>query len=343
MTNNQQPHKVNYKDRKMIDFLEDRCFRNWILFPEEIVDETNRQWEIVVQQNKFARQAKYVLVSLKAYFDRSDMSQEDIQVRLENEIEKYRLRRNDKRQQRSGRIWIGSAAAGTLILIGLFFIVKWMNRPLDVYQTGFGERITITLPDSSIIQLNSNSTLTWDRKWEKENQRVVKLDGEAFFKVRNHGNMPFLVNTDDVTIHVIGTEFNVNSRRLQTQVYLEEGKVDVAIVKRPGETIEMVPGEQLVYQAQTNKVEKTSIKAAEEISAWKEGLLIFRDEPLMKVLEAVSDIYGKEFVTKDSALLHRNITTTIPLTNWEVSLMAIQLAMKLDVKQEKDTIRIKER
>jgi len=306
------------------------------------MDETNGQWEKVIEQNKFARQAEYVLVSLKAYFDRSDLSQEDIQIRLENEIEKYRHGRNDKRQQRSGTLWIGSAAAAMLLLVGIFFISKWMNRPLEVYQTGFGERISIALPDSSIIQLNSNSTLSWDRKWEKENQRVVKLDGEAFFQVRNLDNMPFKVNTDDVTIHVIGTEFNVNSRRQQTQEYLEEGKVDVTIVKHPEENIEMAPGEELVYHAPTDQVEKKSMKAAEEISAWKEGLLIFRDEPLMKVLEAVSDIYGKEFMTKDSALLHRNITTTIPLTNWEVSLMAIQLAMKLDVEEKNDTIRIKE-
>ena len=58
------------------------------------------------------------------------------------------------------------------------------------------------------------------------------------------------------------------------------------------------------------------------------------------VLESISDIYGKEFVTKDTALLHRNITTTIPLTNWDVSLTAIQLAMRLEVEEMKDTVRI---
>ncbi len=328
----------------MIDFLEDPEFRDWILHPEEIqVDGIRPDWDEIVHQYKPAQQARYILISLKSYFERHQLSEEAIQSRLQVEIEKYRLLGKTFQRRRTRTIWAGRTAAGVLLLIGLFFILKWMNRPLDVYRTDFGERITIALPDSSIIQLNSNSTLTWNRKWEKDNQRVVNLDGEAFFQVRNKNNMPFQVNTDDLTVHVIGTQFNVNSRRQQTQIYLEEGKVDVAVKNQPERKYMMGPGDELVYQAQSDRVEKKNIRGAEEVSAWKEGLLIFRDEPLLKVLESVSDIYGKEFVTKDSALLHRNITTTIPLTNWEVSLMAIQLAMKLEVEQENDTIRIKEK
>ena len=343
MTNNQQPKNINYKDSRMIDFLEDPNFRNWILYPEEMADETIRRWEKVVEQNKHARHARYVMQSLKAYFDRSELSEADVQARLEAEIQKYRRRQKVEQRKRITVIWTWSAAATVLLLVGLVFLLQWFNRPIESYKTGFGERMSITLPDESTIELNSNSELTWNRDWETSGERIVKLNGEAFFKVKNRNNMPFRVNTDDVTIHVIGTEFNVNSRRQQTQVYLEKGKVNVAIVKHPEETVEMEPGEELVYQAQTDKVEKKSIKGAEEISSWKEGLLIFRDEPLVKVLKSVSDIYGKEFVTKDSALLHRNITTTIPLTNWEISLTAIQLAMKLDIQEENDTIRIKQR
>lgn len=341
--NKNSSQKTNYTDRKTIDFLEDQCFRNWILYPEEITEETSRRWGKVVEQNKYAGQARYIMQSLKAYFDQNVMTDADIQVRLESEIEKYRRRQKAGQRKKAIVLWIGSAAAAVLFLVGLVFVLQWINRPLETYKTGFGERMSITLPDESTIELNSNSELTWNRDWEKSGERIAVLSGEAFFKVKNRDNMPFRVNTDDVTIHVIGTEFNVNSRRQQTQVYLEEGKVDVAIVKQPGKTIEMEPGEELVYQAGTDKVKKKMIKAAEEVSAWKEGLLIFRDEPLVKVLESVSDIYGKEFVTKDSVLLHRNITTTIPLTNWEVSLMAIQLAMKLEVEQNNDTIRIKEK
>src|SRR5690606_15870049 len=215
-----------------------------------------------------------------------------------------------------------------------------MNRPYDTYTTVNGESKTIQLPDEYIIQLNSNSTLTWSQNWEKEAERMVNIEGKAFLDVQNMIGLALLVNTDDITVYVTGTQFNVNSRRQKTMIYLDEGKVNVVLKERPDEKYAMEPGEELVYQASLGQVEQKKVEAPEEISGWKEGVLVFREEPLMDVLESVSDIYGKEFVTKDSALLHRNITTTIPLTNWEVSLTAIQLAMRLEVEVKNDTIHI---
>src|SRR5690606_8268575 len=102
--------------------------------------------------------------------------------------------------------------------------------------------------------------------------------------------LPFVVITDDITVHVTGTQFNVNSRRQKTMVYLDEGKVNVAVKERPDEKYEMKPGEELVYQASLDQVEQKKVEAPEEISGWKEGMLVFRDEPLLEVLKSVSDI-----------------------------------------------------
>src|SRR5690606_13862251 len=274
------------------------------------------------------------------HFDQNQLSHEEIENQLKQEIDKYRFSAQNVKRRYYKITGLSRAAAAVVLLIGLFFLVRWMNRPFDVYTTGFGEQMTIQLPDESIIQLNSNSTLTWGREWENEGERIVNLEGEAFFQVEHLDGLPFVVNTDDISVHVTGTQFNVNSRRQKTMVYLDEGKVNVAVKERPDEKYAMEPGEELVYQASADQLEQKKVEAPEEISGWKEGVLVFREEPLMDVLESVSDIYGKEFVTKDSALLHRNITTTIPLTNWEVSLTAIQLAMRLEVEVQNDTIHI---
>lgn len=332
----------------MIDFLEDDDFRHWILSDEK--DQKEEEWEQILMINEEGIEAHFILRSLKQHFDQFGLTADEIDQRLEIEIAQYRSRKNSGRGRllspdaAGKKIYrIGRVAAVLLLLVGVFYFIRWMNRPLEIYQTGFGERLSIELPDQSVIQLNSNSSLTWNRNWEKEGERKIYLKGEAFFDVKNLENMPFHVKTEDISIHVIGTQFNVNSRRETTRVFLETGKVNVEIDRQPEEKYEMIPGEELVYQAEENKVEKTHVDVAEEVSGWKEGLLIFRDTPLMEVLESVSDIYGKEFTTKDSALLHRNITTTIPLTNWDVSLTAIQLAMRLEVEEENDTVRIKER
>src|SRR5690606_32261901 len=150
-----------------------------------------------------------------------------------------------------------------VVLIGLFFLVRWMNRPFDVYTTDFGEQMTIELPDESIIQLNSNSTLTWGRDWAKGGERIVNLEGEAFFQVEHLDGLSFVVNTEDITVHVTGTQFNVNSRRQKTMVYLDDGKVNVAVKERPDEKYEMKPGEELVYQASLDQVEQKKVEAPE--------------------------------------------------------------------------------
>lgn len=337
-----------YRDYHLIDFLENKAFREKILDAENDTDET--AWEELFRINTKAKEARLILRALKEHFEQYELSDSEIERRLAREIDKYRekawtsemaviLEARKKRR----KAWIGGVAAAIMLLIGAMYLYQWMNRPFDEYRTGFGERLSIELPDQSVIQLNSNSVLTWNRDWKRNGERKIYLEGEAFFDVKNLENMPFSVKTDDISIYVVGTQFNVNSRRETTKVFLEAGKVNVKIDRQPEEKYEMNPGEELVYQSVGNMVEKTQVDIAEEVSGWKEGLLIFRDAPLQEVLKSISDIYGKEFVMQDSSLLSRNITTTIPLTNWEMSLTAVKLAMGLEAVETGDTIRIKEK
>lgn len=336
-----------YKKYRLIDFLEDEKFRHWVLSGDSASGK--EEWDQVLETYEAAVEAKLILESLDRHYNQYAMTPEEINEKLQLDISQYRDRASRDGQMsvlinhRKNVYWIGRAAAVLLLVIGIFYFLQWTNRPLEIYETGYGERLSIVLPDHSEIQLNSNSSLTWNRNWKKSGERTVHLEGEAFFDVENIDDLPFYVKTEDVSIHVIGTQFNVNNRRATTRVFLESGRVNVEIERQPDELIEMVPGEELVYEALQNKIEKSQVNVAEEISGWKEGLLIFRDASMREVLKSISDIYGKEFVMQDSSLLSRNITTTIPLTNWEVSLTAVRLAMRLEAEEAGDTIRIKEK
>lgn len=337
-----------YRDYHLIDFLENKAFREKILDAENDTDET--AWEELFRINTKAKEARLILRALKEHFEQYELSDSEIERRLAREIDKYREKARTSEmavileaRKKRRKAWIGGVAAAIMLLIGAMYLYQWMNRPFDEYRTGFGEQLSIELPDSSFIQLNSNSVLTWNRDWKSAGIRTATLQGEAFFKVKKSSDMSFYVKTGDATIEVTGTQFNVNSRREKTRVFLEEGKVNVGVDSRPEEKYELNPGEEWVYLVMEDRVEKSVVEASEEISGWKEGLLIFQDAPLMEVLESVSDIYGKEFIVGDSILLARNITTTIPLTNWEVSLSAIRLAMRLDVEESGDEVRVKEK
>ncbi len=118
--------------------------------------------------------------------------------------------------------FIGIAASFTLILGALYLLN--LTQEIRV-ETGFAESEMIYLPDSSIIHLNSDSKVSYSEKgWNKN--REIQLSGEAFFEVKLGSN--FAVNTNNGTVEVLGTSFNVRSRTNTFNVACKTGKVRVS-------------------------------------------------------------------------------------------------------------------
>ena len=158
-------------------------------------------------------------------------------------------------------------AASLLLLIGFILyqgiLPKTLGNEEIVYSTGYGERFEIELNDGSLITLNANSEIRWSEDWEKQRNRKVILVGEAFFEVEKQDGIPFTVHTNDVAVEVLGTSFNIDSRKDQTDVYLEEGKINLKLLSVGDKENEierdiiMKPGDQIKYSAREVKVEKT--------------------------------------------------------------------------------------
>lgn len=141
---------------------------------------------------------------------------------------------------RAGRGYFGfrtvaAAAAVLLILTGLFFSRSaiW-NAISPVHQletiTVHAERRQLLLPDGSRVWLSPNSKLIYPDKF-REGNRVVSLDGEAFFEVAHDVRHPFIIQSGKVNTRVLGTSFNISAYPKQTElsVTLVTGKVAVAL------------------------------------------------------------------------------------------------------------------
>src|SRR5690606_37726091 len=124
---------------------------------------------------------------------------------------------NPRQYRRMENRWNWGIAASLLLLFGIFFyqtgMPEFLQKQNEIYRTGFGERLEITLNDGSVVTLNANSVLMWDVKWENSGSRTALLEGEAFFEVKNRDGLPFSVETTDVAVLVRGTSFNVDSRQ----------------------------------------------------------------------------------------------------------------------------------
>ena len=155
-----------------------------------------------------------------------------------------------------------------------------------------GGECFVRLDDGTEVWLNAGSKLKFPTIF-KGDQRVVELEGEAYFEVRKDEAHPFIVKTVSMNVRVLGTSFNVRSYVNEHDVTatLVEGKVAVS----DGEVEKMlVPGEQAVYIKETGKMEVKEVDVS-LYTAWHSGKFIFRNETLEDMMIYLSRWYGFKY------------------------------------------------
>ena len=159
-------------------------------------------------------------------------------------------------------------------------------------------------------------------------------------KPRTHEN--FKVQTNDLTVKVLGTTFNVNSRNAQTKVFLEEGKVVLEGMELAQNTLEMIPGELVSYSKKDKKIiEKRKAKTLENTS-WKNGVIRFTEVPLSTVFEEITAIYGIQFDIKNKHFIDKPFSGGIPNENLEIVLTTFKTIYGIEIEQQGEVYVIKE-
>lgn len=229
--------------------------------------------------------------------------------------------------------WTAAAA----VFLALISAALWAFPKQELhYQTAFADRQTIELPDGSMVTLNANSSIHFKKQWDKEEDRRVWLEGEAFFEVEKKPatGQKFQVITSDLTVEVLGTVFNVHSRQAQTSVFLEEGKVALELKDHPEGNKTMEPGELLTYSAEQHSIlENKKNTTALVHTSWKDGVLTFEETPLLEVLLKIEEIYGIRFEVKTNENLQREITTGLPMEALELVIPMLEQALGLQIEK----------
>lgn len=206
-------------------------------------------------------------------------------------------------------------------LIGFLFISTFLYKLLildnyTIYTTAFGETKDIVLPDGSKVILNGNSTIKYANVWRSEENRVVELDGEAFFSVTHKENkQKFLVETKDLNVEVLGTEFNVLSRKSRAVVVLNSGKVKLDIKDNINSLINggiiMEPGEMIEYNLEVSRLEKGNVDP-EIYSSWKNNVLVFKSTTVAEIAQLLDESHGLKIIIEDKELAKEKFTGSFP-------------------------------
>ncbi|UBZ14529.1 FecR domain-containing protein [Flagellimonas marinaquae] len=159
-----------------------------------------------------------------------------------------------------------------------------------------GKKFDLVLSDGTRVKLNSGSSIRYPVKFINGAQRKVFLKGEAYFDVARDENHAFIVNTNNLNVEVLGTEFNVSyyPEDQHISTVLVEGSVKL-YNQMPqdanGETT-LTPGDLASWDKKSGKL---SIKKVDTsiYTAWKDGVLLFKNESfenIRKKLERHFDI-----------------------------------------------------
>ena len=190
-----------------------------------------------------------------------------------------------------------------LLILSAYLYFKPASQIAETYQelfTPYGTWSVVNLPDGSKVWLNAGSSLKYPTQFN-DKQRVVSMQGEAYFEVESDKEHPFIIKTKQLTVEATGTAFNVNAYAPDhvAAVTLVKGKVAVTLDQK--KTISLSPGEKIDYNLATSlyNVNKTNTY---KWCSWKDGILIFRDDPLEYVFKRLGQTYNVEFILKDAEL-----------------------------------------
>lgn len=191
-----------------------------------------------------------------------------------------------------GLRWPYLAAAACVVLLlgaGLFF---WFRAAPLHYTAGPGERLAVTLPDGSTVELNSRSALTAPRTFDGGVRRVT-LHGEAFFDVERAGT-PFIIETFNADVRVLGTSFNVRAwPGAETRVAVLTGTVEVEA--RSAETAErsvVLEAGQAGHVADAGAAYTPLSTGVSATTAWRTGGFFVDDEPYGVLFDEIERRFG---------------------------------------------------
>ena len=186
-------------------------------------------------------------------------------------------------------------AAVVAITLGgsYFYYQSSLEKELMAMQTitvPAGQRINITLVDGTNVWLNARTSLSYPVKFGKNNRQVV-LDGEAYFDVTKDKSKPFIVQTDNYNVEVLGTKFDVNaySETGEFETTLMSGSVKVASASDSTQKITLKPNNKVYLQ--DGKLHVTAVDDYNPYR-WKEGLICFKNETFTSIMKDFEKYYG---------------------------------------------------
>jgi len=236
----------------------------------------------------------------------TDFQKRDLFSKFWNRIEKENISRVIRKRFLNLTVKIAAA-----LIIGLFlgiYVNSVLNNEEPVYYTAHSPMGSVSewkLPDGTVIFLNADTEIKYKSETNKESREVF-LNGEAWFKVEDNPQRPFIVHTPYYDVNVTGTQFNIKAYDSDKEVVttLEEGEVVLTASNNMNlnKKITLKPGEQVIFHKELKNINVKTVNP-KWFTAWKDNKLIFMNMNLKELVVLIERKYGVDIIVKDESIL----------------------------------------
>lgn len=306
----------------------------------------------------------------------------DQNINAAEALKKVKLRlgevKIEKEKRKAGRLLIPvlkiAAFALLILTVGTLSYYAGISHDkpssdLTIIEAPFGSRTTVNLPDGTHVWLNGGSILKFGNSFNKSD-RTVSITGEGYFDVKPSRKLPFVVNTGEIRIKVLGTAFNIKAYPDEglVETTLERGSLAIEKLNSKGESVPQtvlepnqratfIKGEGKVHLSDIDKkVNEKSVQPerkpvreklliskkidTEIFTSWKDNKLVFRNEPFESLTIKLERWYGVNIVIEDEEIkkYHFNGTFEKETIHDVLNIIHFALPIKYSVKHDQISI-----
>lgn len=205
---------------------------------------------------------------------------------VENAIRTFRKLTNTTHTR---YVWAIAASLAVTVCLSLSLLYKY-NKDKDLVCLSAADQAkTCLLQDGSQVTLAPHATLAYHAKELQAGERLMILEGKAYFTVCHDSRHPFIVKTDQGKIQVLGTEFQVESQKEKTRVLVDKGAVSF-YKDNPRQEVTLTQG--MAASLENGQEVPHRVVYPENATSWVTGLFRFDHTPVQQALEEISSYCG---------------------------------------------------
>lgn len=299
----------------------------WLKSDDSFQDWTNEEWYAASSEMDTKLQRK-LLGQIK------DKINQDHTIQLPVKSKSRRL-----------YLWAGRVASVVLLVlltgISVYYYATGRHDMQDmIVLVEKGQKANVVLPDGSKVWVNSDSKLSYGSRFN-QNERVLSLEGEAYFEVTPDKDRPFIVETNEMAVRALGTSFNVKSYDDEgsASTVLRTGRVEVTT---DSDCLILNPNEKIVFNKQTGHVQKSSIDNAADYINWKYNELTFNGETFENIAHTLERYYNTRIIFESESLKKYRFSGTPGNTSLESILQILSLTSPLSYEVKDSMIILRE-